>query len=93
MRGRDFVYKSKNKDCRESIVSLGQEMKAKKLWFWGWGLCLFPSDPSSECPGMVAHTPNSSTHVLPNPLSALEGPWGQAWLHHSQVPGQNENAN
>lgn len=57
----------------------------------GWGLCLLSSDPSPECPGMSAHTPNSSTHVLPNTLSALEGPWGQEWLHHSQISVQNEN--
>lgn len=85
------MYTSKNKDNKVLTVSLGQEIKVKKLWPLGWSSWLLPSDPSSECPEMLARTLNITTHVRPIPLSALEGPWGQGWLHHLWVPVQNEN--
>lgn len=57
MREREFVYKTKNKDCRGLRVILGQETKVRKLWLLGWGLCLLYSNPGPECPGMSAHSP------------------------------------
>lgn len=89
MKEREFVHKAKTKGCRGLTVSLGQKMEVRKLWLWGWGSCLVPADPSLDSPGMPGCTPNTSTHVPPNPLSALGGTPGSGTA--TSFTGQNEN--